>query len=107
LTRVIRDFGVFCGRVGDFDKGHPRFRAFSRTGGRPRQHARHKKPEDIAFAAMSSGTITLLLTTKLTVTQFIAKGVPKSYFKTGTDPLKSHISEDQPADCATEKQTEC
>ena len=37
----------------------------------------HKKPEDIAFAAMSSGTITLLLTTKLTVTQFIAKGVPE------------------------------
>ena len=36
----------------------------------------HKKPEGIAFAAMSSGTITLLLTTKLTVTQFIAKGVP-------------------------------
>ena len=63
----------------------------------------HKKPEDIAFTAMSSGTITLLLTTKLTVTQFIAKGVPKSYFKTGTDPLKSHISEDQPADCATDE----
>ena len=63
----------------------------------------HKKPEDIAFKAMSSGTITLLLTTKLTVTQFIAKGVPKSYFKTGTDPLKSHISEDQPADCATDE----
>ena len=30
--RVIRDFGGFRGREGDFDKGRPRFCRFSRTG---------------------------------------------------------------------------